>query len=198
MKRPVKNLRVTWLDVHIDFYVERIDAVFSCSVMSNSSLLHWLQYSRCPCPSPSLRVFSNSCALNQWCHPTISSSVVPFSSCLQSFLASGSFTMNQLFTTGGQSIRASVSVLLMNIQDWFPLGLSSLIFLLSKGLSSLFQHHSSKSSILWHGWIENQLLELPCLSSGWDSLFPMQGAWIRYWSGNKIPYATTKSSHATA
>ena len=168
MKRPVKNLRVTWLDVHIDFYVERIDAVFSCSVMSNSSLLHWLQYSRCPCPSPSLRVFSNSCALNQWCHPTISSSVVPFSSCLQSFLASGSFTMNQLFTTGGQSIRASVSVLPMNIQDWFPLGWTGWISLQSKGLSRVFsnitlqkhQFFSAQLSLWSNSHVHTWLLEI--------------------------------------
>ena len=92
---------------------------------------------------------SNSCPLTQWCHPTISSSVIPFSSCLQSFPASGSFPVSQLFASGGQNIGASVSapVLLMNIQDWFPLGLTSFIPLQSK---SLLQHHSSKASILWH------------------------------------------------
>ena len=75
---------------------------------------------RLPCPSPSPRVCSNSCPLRQWCHPTISSSVIPFSSCLQSFPASGSFPMSQFFASGGQSIGASASVLLVNIQDWFP------------------------------------------------------------------------------
>ena len=84
----------------------------------------------------------NSCALSWWCHPTISSSVVPFSSCLQSFLASGSSPMSQFFASGGQSIGVSASVLPMNIQDWFPLGWTGWISLLSKGLKSLLQHHS--------------------------------------------------------
>ena len=99
---------------------------FSHSVVSNSLLPRGLQHARLPCPSATLRAYSNSCLLSQWCHPTISSSVVPFSSCLQSFPASGSFQMNQFFTSGGQSIgvSASASVLPMNIQDWFPLGLT--------------------------------------------------------------------------
>ena len=99
---------------------------FSHSVVSNSLLPRGLQHARLPCPSATLRAYSNSCLLSQWCHPTISSSVVPFSSCLQSFPASGSFQMSQFFTSGGQSIgvSASSSVLPMNIQDWFPLGLT--------------------------------------------------------------------------
>ena len=90
--------------------------------------------------SPSPRACSNSCSLSWWCHPTITFSVIPFSSCLQSFPASGSFLMSQLFTSGGQSIRASASasVLPMNIQDWFSLGLTGLISLLFKGLSGVF------------------------------------------------------------
>ena len=97
---------------------------FSCSVMSDSFQPHGLQHARPPCPSSTPRVYSNSCPLSQWCHPTISSSVVPFSSRLQSFPALGSFPMSQLFAWGGQSIgvSASTSVLPMNIQDWFPLG----------------------------------------------------------------------------
>ena len=93
-----------------------------------------------PFPSPTPGAYSNSCPLNCWCHPTISSSVIPFSSCPQSFLASGSFPMSQFFASGGQSIGASASapVLLMNIQGWFPFGLTSLISLLSKGLSRVF------------------------------------------------------------
>ena len=93
-----------------------------------------------PCPSPSTGVCSNSYPLRWWCHPTISSSVTPFSSCLQSVLASGSFPMSQLFPSGGQrtGASASASVLPMNIQDWFPLGLTSLIFLQSRGLSRVF------------------------------------------------------------
>ena len=111
---------------------------FSRSVVSDSLRLHGLQHARLPCPLPTPRTFSNSCPLSRWCHPTISSSVIPFSSCLQPFSASGSFPMNQFFASGGQSIGASASgsVLPMNIQDWFPLGLTSLIYLLSKGLST--------------------------------------------------------------
>ena len=93
------------------------------SVVSNSLRLHGLQHAGLPCPSPIARVCSNSCPLSQWCHPTISSYVIPFSSCLQSFPASGSFPMSQLFASGGQStgVSASASVLPMNIQGWFPL-----------------------------------------------------------------------------
>ena len=94
--------------------------------------------------------YSNSCPSSWWCHPTVSSSVVPFSSCLQSFPASGSFPMSRLFTLGSQSIgaSASASVLPMNIQEWFPLGWTGLITLQSKGLSRVFSNHSSKASIL--------------------------------------------------
>ena len=97
---------------------------FSCSVMSDSLRPHESQHTRPPCPSPTPRVHPNPCPLSQWCHPTISSSVSPFSSCLQSFSASGSFQMNQLFASGGQSIgvSASTSVLPMNTQNWSPLG----------------------------------------------------------------------------
>ena len=113
-----------------------------CSVVAQSCLTpqpHGLQHTRLPCPSPSPRVCSNSCPLNWWCHPIDSSSVIPFSSCLQSFPAPGSFPMNR-FTSGGQSTGASAlaSVLPMNIQDLFPLGLTGLISLLSKELSRVF------------------------------------------------------------
>ena len=103
---------------------------------------HGLQHARLLCPSPTPRVYSNSCPLSQWCHPTIPSSVVPFSSHLQSFPASGSFPMSQLFASGSQSIgvSASASVLPMNIQDWFPLGLTGWISLQSKGLSRDFSN----------------------------------------------------------
>ena len=124
--------------------------LFSCSVVSNSLRPHGLQNASPPYLSPTPRASSNSCLLSQWCHPTISSSV-HFSSCLQSFSASGSFPMSQLFTSGGQSIGASAlaSVLPMNIQGWFPLGLTSLISLMWKGtLKSFLQHHSSKASVL--------------------------------------------------
>ena len=115
---------------------------FSCSVVSNSLRPHGLQHSSLPCPSPTPRVYSNSCPLSRWCHPAISSSVVPFSSCPQSLPASGSFLTSQFFTSGGQSMRvsASASVLLMNIQDWFPLGWTGWISLQSKGLSRVFSN----------------------------------------------------------
>ena len=102
---------------------------FSRSVVSNSLRPHGLQHTRPPCPSPSPGACSNSCPLSQWCHPTISSSIIPFSSCLQSFPASGSSPMSQFFTSGGQKTGASTSasVLPINIQDWFPLGLTDWI-----------------------------------------------------------------------
>ena len=114
--------------------------LFSCLVTSDSLQPHGLQQARLPCPSLSLRVCSNSCPLSHWCHPTISSSVVPFSSWSQSFPVSWSFPISWLFAPGGQSIEASASasVLPMNIQGWFPLGLTGLISLLPKGLSSVF------------------------------------------------------------
>ena len=101
---------------------------------------HGLQHARLPCPSPTPGAYSKSCPSSQWCHPTISSSVVPFFSCLQCFPASGSFPMSQFFTSGGQSIgvSASASVLPMNIQDWFPLGRTGWMSFLSKGLSRVF------------------------------------------------------------
>ena len=113
---------------------------FSRSVMSDSLRLHGLQHARPTCPSPTPRVYSNPCPLSQWCHPTISSSVVPFSSCLQSFPKSGSFPVSLFFELGGQSIGVSAlaSVLPMNIQDWFPLGWNGWISLQSKGLSRVF------------------------------------------------------------
>ena len=113
---------------------------FSCSVMSDSLRPHELQHARPPCPSPTPGVHPNRCPLSRWCHPTISSSVIPFFSCPQSFPASGSFQMNPLFPSGGQSIgvSASTSVLPMNIQDWSPLGWTGWISLQSKGLLSVF------------------------------------------------------------
>ena len=109
----------------------------SCSVAKLCPTLkrHELQNSRLPCPSLSPWVCSNSCPLSQWCYPTISSSLVPFSSCLQSFPASGSFPMSQHFVSGGQSIGASAAVLPVIVQSWFPLRLTGLISFLSKGLS---------------------------------------------------------------
>ena len=151
----VTFLRVTksqaWLKCFIMHIDARLSVQFSCSVMSNSLWPHGLQHARPPCPLSTPGIYSNSCPLSQWCHPAISSSVVPFFSCLQSFAASGSFPRSQFFTSGGQTIgvSASASVLPMNIQDWFPLGWTGWISLQSKGQSkSLLQHHSSKASIL--------------------------------------------------
>ena len=120
--------------------------------MSSSLRHHGLQHARIHCPSPTPKAYSNSCPLCRWCHPTISASVVPFSSHLQSSPASGSFPMSQFFASSGQRIgvSASASVLLMNTEDWSPLGWTGWISLQSKGLSSLLQQHSSKTSILWH------------------------------------------------
>ena len=114
---------------------------FSCSVVSNSLWPHELQHTRPPCLSPTPGVYPNSCPLSRWCHPAISSSIVPFSSCPQSLPASGSFPMSQLFTWGGQSIgvSASASVLPMNTQDW-SLGWAGWISLQSKGLSRVFSN----------------------------------------------------------
>ena len=115
---------------------------FSRSVMSNFLQPHELPHARPPWPSPTPRVYPNSCPSSWWCHPTISSSVVPFSSCIQSFPASGSFQMSQFFASGGQSIgvSASTSVLPMNTQDWSPLGWTGWISLQSKGLSRVFSN----------------------------------------------------------
>ena len=127
----------------------------SHSVVSNSSRPHELQHARPPCPSPTPGVYSNSCSLGQWCHPTISSSVIPFSSCLQSFLASGSFPVSQFFPSGGESIgvSASASVLPMNIRDVFPLGWIGWISLQSKGLSRVF----SSTTVQKHQFFGAQL-----------------------------------------
>ena len=128
---------------------------FSCSVMSNSLWTHGLQHTRPPCPSPPPRVYLNSYPSSWWCHPTISSSVIPFSSHLQSFPTSGSFQMSQFFASGCQSIGvlASASVLPMNIQDWFLLGLTGWISLQSKGLSRV----SSNTTVQVHQFFGAQL-----------------------------------------
>ena len=143
--------------------------LFSHSVISDSFRPHVLQHARFPCPSLSPGACSNSCPLNWWCHPIISSSAISFSSCLQSFPASGSFPMKWLFTSGGQSIgaSASASVLPMIIQGWFHLGLTGLIAFLSEGLSRAFssttvQKHQffSAHPCLWpNSYIHTWLLE---------------------------------------
>ena len=125
------------------FWLMQLSFQFSSVQLCLNSLRPYgLQYARLPCPSPAPEACSNSCPLSQWCHPTISSSVFPFSSCLQSFPASGSFPMSQFFASGGQSIGVSVSasVLPMNIQDWPPLGWTGWISLQYKGLSRVFSN----------------------------------------------------------
>ena len=128
---------------------------FSRSVVSDSLRPHESQQARPPCPSPTPGVYSNSCPLSQWFHPAISSSVVLFPSCLQPFPTSGSFQMNQLFTSGGQSIgaSASASVLPMNIRGWFPLGWTGWISLQSKGFSRVF----SNTTVQKHQFFSAQL-----------------------------------------
>ena len=128
---------------------------FSRSVVSNSLRPHELQHARPPCPSPTPEVYPNSCPSSRWCHPTISSSVIPFSSCPQSFPASGGFQMSWLFASGGQSIgvSASTSVLPMNTQDWCPLGWTGWISLQSKGLSRVF----SNTTVQKHQFFGTQL-----------------------------------------
>ena len=121
--------------------------LFSHSVVSNSLRTHGLQHARLICPSPSPGACWNSCLSSQWCHPTIISSAIPFSSCLQSFPALGSFSMSQLFTSGGQRIgaSASASVLPTNNLNWFPLGWTGWISLQSKGLSRVFSNSTVQS-----------------------------------------------------
>ena len=152
--------------------------------MSNSLWHHGLQHTRLPCPSPIPRAYSNLCPLSRWCHLTISASDIPFSSCLQSFPGSGSFPRSQFFVSGGQSIGASAlpSVLLMNIYDWFPLGLIGLITLQSKGLSRVFSNITVQKHqffgvqlSLWsnshiHTWCEVKWSESHSVVS--DSLWP--------------------------
>ena len=167
---PLRNLRVSnssylkqkWLLRYIS------SVQFSRSVVSNFLRPHEPQHAMPPCPLPAPRVHPNPCPLSQWCHPTISSSVVPFSSCPQSFPASGSFPMRQFFASGGQSIgvSASASVLPMNIQDWFPLGWTGLISLKPKGLSRVF----SNTTVQKHQFFSTQLkfIYTPTLSSVYD------------------------------
>ena len=152
--------------------------LFSHPVLSDCLQSHGVQHIKFPCPSPSPRVCSNSCPLSQWCHPTISSSLIPFFSCPQSFPTSGSFPISRLFTSGSQSIgaSASVSVLPMNIQGWFPLGLTDLISLQSKGLSRVF----SRTVIQRHQFFSAQ----PSLQSN----FFMVTSVLDYWKNHCFDY----------
>ena len=138
--------------------------VCACSVVSNPFQPHESQHTRPPCPSPTPGVYSSSCPLSRWCHPTISSSVIPFSSCPQSFPTAGSFQMSQLFASGGQTIgvSASTSVPPMNTQDWSPLGQTGWISLQSKGLSRVF----SNTTILRHSAFFIVQLSHPYMTTG--------------------------------
>ena len=135
----ISNTVIGWF---LRKYLQFSSVQFSRSVVSDSLPPHELQHARPPCPSPTPSVHSNSCPSSRWCHPAISSSVVPFSSCLQPLPASGSFPVSQLFTSGGQStgVAALTSVLPMNTQDWSPLGWTRWISLQSKGLSRVFSN----------------------------------------------------------
>ena len=141
---------------------------FSCSVMSDSLQPRGLQHARLPCPSPAPRASTISWPSSRWCHRTILSSVIPYSSCLQSFPKSGSFSRSQSFALGGQSIgvSSSASGLPMNIQNWFPLRWTGWISLQSKGLKSLLQYHSSKALILLHSAFFMVQLSHPYMTSG--------------------------------
>ena len=153
---------------YILFYWFWINSVqfsqFSHSVISDYSQTHGLQHTRPPCPSATPRACSNPCSLSQWCHPTISSSVIPFSSCLQSFPTSRSFAINQFFTSGGQSygVSAPASIFPMNIQDWFPLGLTGWILrIFSNTTIQKHQFFSAQLSLWSNSHIHTWLLDKP-------------------------------------
>ena len=159
-----QNIDITSKTPVITYKISSVQ--FSRSVVSDSLQPHELQHARPPYPSPTSRLYPNPCPLSWWCHPTISSSVVPFSSCLQSFPTSGSFQMSQLFASGGQSIdvSASTSVLPMNTQDWSPLGWTGRMSLQSKGLSRVF----SNTTVQKHQFFGYRLLFylfFPCFFS---------------------------------
>ena len=159
----------------------QICMLFSCSVASNSLWPHGLQHARLCCPTPSPGACSNSCPSSWWCHPIILSFVIPFSSWLQSFPVSGSFTMSWLFASGGQSIETSDSASIppVNIQDWFPLGLTGLISLKSKGFSRVFfnttvqkhQFFSAQTSLWSNSHIRTWLLVFPAVIKPWFFLW---------------------------
>ena len=152
--KPIGSWKCLW-NIEPTEHWSLASVQFIHSVVSNSLQPHGLQHARLPCLSPTPRAHWNSCPLSLWCHPTISSFVVPFSSHLQSFPASGSFQMSQFFASGGQSIEASTSasVLPMNTQDWSPLGWTGWISLQSKGLSRVF----SNTTVQKHQFFGTQL-----------------------------------------
>ena len=169
MPATVPNAFIFIIIIH--FPKDNYSVQCSRSIMSDSLWPRGLQHTSLPCPSPAPGTCSISCSSSWWCHPTISSSVIPFSSCLQSFPASGAFPMSQFFTSGGQSIEisASASVFPMNIQGWFSLGLTGLISLQSKRLSRVFSNTTVQEHLffgaqlsLWsNSHIHMWLLERP-------------------------------------
>ena len=155
----MKEISNKWLTETLSDIWAISSVQFSHSVVSDSLRPHESQHARPPCSSPTPGVYSNSCPLSRWCHPAISSSVIPFSSCPQSLPASGTFPMSQLFTWGGQSIGISASVLPVNIQDWSPLGWTGWISLQFKSINSLalsFLHSPTLTSIHDH-WKNHSL-----------------------------------------
>ena len=157
IQRVIKHIKILLMSSNESSSSVYASVQFSCSVVSEFAA-HGLLHTRVPCPSPILRVHPNPCPSSQWCHPTISSFVVPFSSCPQSFPASGSFQMNQLFASGGQStgVLALTSVLPTNIQDWSLLGWTGWISLQSKGLSRVF----SNTTVQKHQFFSAQLINV--------------------------------------
>ena len=157
--RSIFWLKIIWLFGGV--FGHKFFLLFNCQVMSDSSWPHEVQQARLPCPSPSPGVCSSSCPLHWWCHPTISSSVILFSFCPQSFPASGTFPMSRLFASGDQNTGASVlaSAVPMSIQGWFPLRLTALISLLSKALSGVFS-----STTVWSYQFFDILPSLPSSS----------------------------------
>ena len=153
--RKVKLKSICFIAMIQGLYVKKCWKVHhvSHSVISDSLQPHGLQHTRLPCPSSTPWACSNSCPSSPWCHPTISSSVIPFSSCLKYFPASGSFPVSQFFASGGQGIGVSASVLPMNIQDWSPLGWTGWISLQSEGLSRVF----SNTTVQKHQFFSPQL-----------------------------------------
>ena len=151
--------------IFITIFIDIGSVQFSHSVVSDSLRPHGLQHARLSCPSPTPRAYSNSCPLSRWCHPAISSSFIPFYSCRQSFPASGSFQVSQLFASGGQSTGAlaPVSALPTNIQDWYPLGWTGWISLQSKGLSRVFSNTTVQKHLFFSAFsfIFHQLFHSP-------------------------------------
>ena len=157
LKRNIARLPLA-LGIGVIFFCYFSSVQFSHSVVSNSLRPHELQHARPPCPSPTPGVYPNSCPSSRWCHPAISSSVIPFSSCPQSLPASGSFPMSQHFARSGQSIgvSASASVLPMNTQDWSPLGWTGWISLQSKGLWRVFSNTPVQKHQFFHTQLSSQ------------------------------------------